>query len=66
MTHHGGPPLAALLPVVLVAAAFAIYCLVDIVRRPAVRYLPRWAWGLICCVSIPLGGIIYLTVGRGE
>jgi Phospholipase_D-nuclease N-terminal len=66
MTRHGGPPLAALLPVALAGAAFVIYCLVDIARRPAVRYLPRWAWGLICCISMPLGGIIYLTVGRGE
>ena len=27
--------------------------------------LPKWAWALIICVSIPLGGILYLAVGRG-
>ena len=66
MAHHGGPPLAALLPVLLVVVGFIGFCLVDLIRRPAVRYLPRWAWGLICCISVPLGGIIYLVVGRGE
>ena len=66
MAHHGGLPLAALLPILLVGVGFIAFCLVDLIRRPAVRYLPRWAWGLICCISVPLGGIIYLTVGRGE
>jgi hypothetical protein len=66
MTHSGAPPLAAILPVLLLALAFVVYCLIDVIRRPTVRYLPRWAWGLICCISVPLGGIIYLIVGRGE
>jgi phospholipase D-like protein len=29
-----------------------------------VRYLPKWAWVLICLVSVPFGGIVYLIVGR--
>ncbi len=66
MRNHGGLPLAAVLPVVILGLVFVIYCLVDIVRRPSVRYLPRWAWGAICCLSVPLGGFIYLVVGRGE
>ena len=66
MAHRGGLPLAALLPLLLVGAGFIAFCLVDLIRRPAVRYLPRWVWGLICCISVPLGGIIYLAVGRGE
>ena len=56
---------AALAPVVVLLAAFVIYCLVDI-RRSQVRYLPKWAWAIICVVSIPLGGIIYLLVGRDQ
>ncbi len=39
--------------------------LIDLARSP-VRYLPKWAWVLICLASIPLGGIIYLTVGRRD
>jgi hypothetical protein len=69
MNHHGpglGLPLAALAPAALLGLAFVVFCLVDVFRRPAVRHLPRWAWALICCVSVPVGGIIYLLVGRGD
>jgi hypothetical protein len=59
-------PLAALAPLLVIGVAFVVYCLVDIARSPSVRYLPRWAWVLICILSIPLGGIVYLLVGRGE
>jgi uncharacterized protein with PQ loop repeat len=57
---------AAFVPLVIALAAFAIYCLVDLVRAEddAIRYLPRWLWAIICVISIPLGGIIYLIVGR--
>lgn len=27
------------------------------------RYLPRWAWAVISLLSIPLGGVIYLSTG---
>ena len=29
-----------------------------------VRALPKWAWVLLCIVTTPLGGILYLTIGR--
>jgi hypothetical protein len=45
------------------ALAFVVYCWVDISRNE-VRYLPKWAWATISLVSIPIGGIIYLAVGR--
>lgn len=54
---------AALAPILVLVAAFLVYCLVDL-SRSRVRYLPKWAWAIICCISVPLGGIIYLTVGR--
>jgi hypothetical protein len=60
------PPLAALAPLLVIAAGFVVYCLVDLARAPSVRYLPKWAWVLICLVSIPMGGIVYLLVGRGD
>ena len=56
-------PVAAIAPLVLLALAFVGYCLIDI-RRSEVRHLPRWVWALICVFSVPLGGIIYLLVGR--
>ncbi len=57
---------AALIPIVVVAVGFEVFCLVDVVRADEVRYLPRWAWAVICLISIPLGGIAYLIVGRSR
>jgi hypothetical protein len=54
----------ALVPVVVIGAGFVVFCLVDLARARQVRYLPKWAWALICLVSVPLGGIVYLIVGR--
>ena len=56
----------ALAPLVLVGLALVGYCLYDIARAGAVRHLPKWAWVVICCVSIPLGPILYLTLGRPD
>lgn len=55
---------AVLAAIVIVAVAFEVFCLVDLYRAGAVRYLPKWAWGAICLISIPLGGIVYLSVGK--
>ena len=55
---------AALIPLLAAALAFVIYCLVDVAKADEVRYLPRWVWAVICVISIPLGGIVYLVAGR--
>jgi hypothetical protein len=46
------------------AAGFDALCLADVARAGQVRYLPKWAWALICLAQTPLGGIIYLSIGR--
>jgi hypothetical protein len=56
-------PWAAIAPLIALALAFVVYCWVDIARHD-VRYLPRWAWAVICLASVPMGGIVYLLVGR--
>lgn len=65
---HGGPvsdvPWAALAPILLLALGFVIWVLVDIARAPSVKYLPKWAWMVISVISIPVGGIVYLLLGR--
>jgi hypothetical protein len=43
---------------------FDAYCLRDIARAADVRYLRKWAWALICLAQMPLGGILYLAIGR--
>lgn len=64
MGEINGIPVAALLPVFLVLAAFVLYCWWDIWHQESVNHLPKWLWAIICLVSIPLGGILYLLVGR--
>ena len=54
---------AAWAPVVVLLIAFVIFCVVDIARNE-VKYLPKWLWIVISLISIPLGGIIYLLLGR--
>jgi hypothetical protein len=56
-------PWAALSPIIALLLAFVGYCLFDL-SRAQVQYLPKWAWALICVFSIPIGGIVYLLIGR--
>jgi hypothetical protein len=56
--------IAALIPVAIVAVCFEVFCLVDLVRAEEVRFVPRWAWAIICVISIPLGGVAYLLLGK--
>lgn len=54
---------AAIAPLAVLALAFVVYCWVDI-NRNEVKHLPEWAWAIIVLISIPIGGIIYLAIGR--
>jgi hypothetical protein len=56
-------PWAGLIPVAVLLVGFLAYCVVDIARHD-VKHLPKWAWIVISCASIPTGGIVYLLVGR--
>ncbi|WP_327004424.1 DUF1668 domain-containing protein [Dactylosporangium sp. NBC_01737] len=65
LASTGSVPIAALAPIAIVAIGFAGYCLYDL-SRSTVRYLPKWVWALICVASIPVGGIVYLLIGRDQ
>lgn len=56
-------PPAALVPIILVAIAYVAWIVNDILRSD-VKHLPKAAWIAIAVLSIPLGGIIYLLVGK--
>jgi hypothetical protein len=54
---------AAWAPILVLLLAFVIWCWIDISKNE-VRYLPKWLWAIIVAASVPMGGIIYLLVGR--
>ncbi len=54
-----------LAPIFAALVAFEVYCLIEIVLRPT-RYLPKWVWAIVCLASVPLGGVVYLVIGRGD
>lgn len=65
-SSHGAPRFGvALIPVLVIIAAFDVYCLVDLVRARSVRHLPKVVWALIIVfISSPIGGVVYLFAGR--
>jgi len=56
--------MTALITAVAVVLIFEVYCLVDIARAKDVRRLDRETWALISLVTLPLGGILYLSLGK--
>ncbi|AKT51812.1 PLD nuclease N-terminal domain-containing protein [Arsenicicoccus sp. oral taxon 190] len=54
----------ALAPLAALALGLVVWCLVDIARSPSTRYLPRWAWAVLCLASFPAGVLAYLLLGR--
>jgi hypothetical protein len=61
---HPDPRGWPFLLLVALGIGFDGYCLADIARASQVRYLPKWAWALICLAQTPGGGIAYLCAGR--
>ena len=48
----------------LVAAGWMALWAVELSRAREVRFLPRWAWALLCVFCVPAGAIAYLIAGR--
>ena len=63
---HPDPGSWPFLLLVALGIGFDAYCLADIARASQVRYLPKWAWALICLAQTPAGGIAYLCAGRAR
>lgn len=57
-----------LLALVIVVVAFTVYALVDCLMLPKsrVKALPRVAWVFIILLFTPIGGILWLLIGRGR
>jgi len=65
VTISGGA-LVAMVVLGIVELGLAIYCIVDIVRRPAVAGGHKWVWIVIVAVFNLIGSIVYLAVGRAQ
>ncbi|HEY2509151.1 MAG TPA: PLDc N-terminal domain-containing protein [Streptosporangiaceae bacterium] len=68
--QHTGPPMRlfyAIVPILILAVGFDVYCLVDLFRSSSVRHLPKAVWAVVIIViSAPWGGLIYLFLGRNR
>ena len=59
--------LLALLPLFVLIAGLVVYALVDLVRAPTVRYMPKVVWALVILLgSAPFGALAYLFFGRSR
>ena len=59
-----GGVVVAIIVVGLAILALDVFCIVDIVRRPAVLGGHKWVWTLVVLVFNLLGPLVYLAVGR--
>lgn len=56
--------LVALVVLGFIELALAVFCIVDIVRRPMVLGERKWVWIVIVALFSLVGSIIYLAIGR--
>jgi hypothetical protein len=61
----------ALITVIAVGVVLVVgwdgFCLRDLIRADAatVRYLGKGTWAVICLLTWPWGGLLYVIAGRG-
>jgi hypothetical protein len=58
--------LIALIVLGVVEIGLVVYCIIDIVRRPAVLGGHKWLWIFLVLVFNLVGSIVYLAVGREQ
>jgi hypothetical protein len=66
VTNISVPLIVILVVIGLAELGVFLWALIDVIRRPQVKYLPRWAWIVIIFVFELIGSIVYLAMGRGE
>jgi hypothetical protein len=55
-----------LIPIILIELALMVAAIVDLIKHPKTRFLPRWAWILVVLFFQIFGPIIYFIVGREQ
>lgn len=53
-----------LIPILLIIIVYLIVCFHDLMKINNTKYFSKWIWGIIICISIPLGGIVYFLFAR--
>ncbi|MDO7805403.1 hypothetical protein Q7Q91_10485 [Lactiplantibacillus pentosus] len=54
-----------LVPLILIYLMYVGYFLYDLTHViKTTKYLPKLVWGLVICLSVPLGGLLYYVLGR--
>lgn len=56
--------LKIMIPLILIVIVYLTYCLYDLIKVPNVKIFSKWIWGVIICISIPFGGVVYILIGR--
>jgi hypothetical protein len=51
-------------PVVVLVIGLIGWAVIDIVRAPRVRHLPKAIWVLVVVLCVPVGAVLYLVLGR--
>jgi hypothetical protein len=54
--------IAGLVVLIAAAVAFEVFCLYALAKTRHPRYLPKWAWAILICLS-GLGGFAFLAFG---
>ncbi|HEY2793551.1 MAG TPA: hypothetical protein VGJ28_14400 [Micromonosporaceae bacterium] len=58
--------LIAILAVIVLAAQFVRFCLNDLQNATEVNMFSPQVWTFLIIVTIPIGGMLYLTYGRSR
>jgi len=58
------PGAIAALGILVVVVAFTIQVVADLAQARHTRLMPREAWLVVCVLSMPIGGILYLMYGK--
>lgn len=57
--------LPLLIPIIILQFGLQIYCIIDLIKRKRVQYLPKWIWFFIVIIFSLIGVATYIT-SRGE
>jgi hypothetical protein len=55
-----------LIPIILIELALMVAAIVDLIRHPKTRILPRWVWVLLVLFFQIFGPILYFIIGREQ